>query len=544
MKKKAVISNANKEVVCPICKKRLKGNLGEHIRKLHGDEEFERAVLKAKESGMPDPEIGMIFNVTFKQIEKIITERYGVNISVLKRPKNIKYWAPKDFKEETTTVWSFKRRGDWATHDGRYRGNWSPYIPRNVILKYSKPGETVLDYFVGSGTTAVEVKLLGRKCIARDINPACIGLTLENLNFKVPEKPFKKEPYPTYEPDVSIGDARCLSDIGNNEIDLICAHPPYAGIISYSSKVEGDLSRLSIKEFLEEMRKVAHESYRVLKPGSKCAILIGDTRKKKHVIPIGFQTINVFLNEGFKLKELVIKRQHNCKTTGFWYEKSIKYNFLLLAHEYLPIFEKPKLSTSTVIKEEQASYGLVLSHIKKPSIKRKLNKFETTTVWIFPKAEIEEQLNKNVIERYANKNGYLISTFVAPYKNELFISRKNKNKFNLLFIKSPFLGYNPSKSDIECFLKEIKNVVQQKLSALNIGGFLAIQVRDVRMNGYIEPIGKKIVDLLTFNNLWLKEIVVVTEQEQKLKNMTEGNESLRIVHQYLLIYEVISEKSN
>jgi len=58
------------------------------------------------------------------------------------------------------------------------------------------------------------------------------------------------------------------------------------------------------------------------------------------------------------------------------------------------------------------------------------------------------------------------------------------------------------------------------------------------MNGYIEPIGKKIVDLLTFNNLWLKEIVVVTEQEQKLKNMTEGNESLRIVHQYLLIYEV------
>jgi len=292
------------------------------------------------------------------------------------------------------------------------------------------------------------------------------------------------------------------------------------------------------------MRKVAHESYRVLKPGSKCAILIGDTRKKKHVIPIGFQTINVFLNEGFKLKELVIKRQHNCKTTGFWYEKSIKYNFLLLAHEYLPIFEKPKLSTSTVIKEEQVSYGLVLSHIKKPSIKRKLDEFETTTVWIFPKAEFEERLNKNIVERYANKNGYLILTFVAPYKNELFISRKNKNKFNLLFIKSPFLDYNPSKLDIECFLKKIKDVVQQKLPALNIGGFLAIQVRDVRINGYIQPIGKKIVDLLTFNNLWLKEIVVVTEQEQKLENVTKGNESLRIVHQYLLIYEIISEKSN
>lgn len=186
-----------------------------------------------------------------------------------------------------------------------------------MILKYSKPGDVVLDYFVGGGTTVVEAKLLGRRCIAKDINPACIGLTLENLDFRLPEA-FLGE-LSTYEPEVSIGDARDLSDISDNSIDLICAHPPYAGIINYSSKVEGDLSKLGIEEFLEEMRKVAEESYRILKLGRKCAILIGDSRKRKHVVPIGFRTINVFLEARFKLKELVIKRQHNCKTTGFWY---------------------------------------------------------------------------------------------------------------------------------------------------------------------------------------------------------------------------------
>jgi len=31
-------------------------------------------------------------------------------------------------------------------------------IPRNVTLKYSNPGELVLDYFCGAGTTAVEYK--------------------------------------------------------------------------------------------------------------------------------------------------------------------------------------------------------------------------------------------------------------------------------------------------------------------------------------------------------------------------------------------------
>jgi len=298
-----------------ICGKPFDGALGEHIRTQHGEKEFKQAVLKAKERGIPDQEIGVLFGITFRQLEEIITQTYGINISVLKKPKRIKYWGPKNFREETTTVWSFKQRGDWATHDGRYRGNWSPYIPRNVILKYSRPGDVVLDYFVGSGTTAVEAKLLGRRCIARDINPACVNLTLENLKFTPPQTLF---PFPIYEPDVSVGDARDLSNISDNSIDLICAHPPYAGIINYSSNIDGDLSKLSIEDFLKEMKKVASESYRVLKPGKKCAILIGDTRKHKHVIPVGFQTINIFLEAGFRLKELVIKRQHNYKTTGLW----------------------------------------------------------------------------------------------------------------------------------------------------------------------------------------------------------------------------------
>ncbi|MFW6105357.1 MAG: DNA methyltransferase, partial [Chloroflexota bacterium] len=229
--------------ICPICHI-VAGSLGEHIRNAHGEEEFERAVLEAKAEGMSDPEIGSQFGITFRRLEKLITGAYGINISALKKPKKVKYWAPKDFKEETTTVWSFKQRGDWATHDGRYRGNWSPYIPRNVILKYSKPGEVVLDYFVGGGTTAVEAKLLSRRCIARDINPTCVGLTLENLNFSLPET-FLGKPS-TCEPEVAVGDARDLSDLSDDSVDLICAHPPYAGIINYSSKVEGDLSKLGI----------------------------------------------------------------------------------------------------------------------------------------------------------------------------------------------------------------------------------------------------------------------------------------------------------
>lgn len=66
-----------------------------------------------------------------------------------------------ELTDVSTTVWGFPRRGSWGTHRGDYRGNWTPQIPRALILKYSEPGEIVLDPMVGSGTTCIEAVLLG-----------------------------------------------------------------------------------------------------------------------------------------------------------------------------------------------------------------------------------------------------------------------------------------------------------------------------------------------------------------------------------------------
>lgn len=238
---------------------------------------------------------------------------------------------PESFELETNTVWAFPDRGKWATHDAKYRGNWSPYIPRNVILRYSAIGDTVLDQFVGGGTTAVEAKLTNRKFIGFDINPKSLEITNAKLDFECEFNP---------EIEIMQGDARRLSDIADNSVDLICTHPPYADIIHYSENIDGDMSLLTMKDFLFEMGKVAKECYRVLKKGKFCAILMGDTRKKGMVQPLAFETMRVFEMAGFKTKEIIIKEQHNCKATGYWKTNSIKFNFLLLAHEYLFVFKK------------------------------------------------------------------------------------------------------------------------------------------------------------------------------------------------------------
>ena len=136
------------------------------------------------------------------------------------------------------------------------------------------------------------------------------------------------------------GDARNLDFVPDESIDLICTHPPYANIIAYSEDIDDDLSHLKVPEFLDEMKKVAVESYRVLKKDKFCAILMGDTRQKGHMIPMSFKVMQIFQDAGFKLKELIIKEQHNCKATGYWKTNSVKYNFLLIAHEYLFVFRK------------------------------------------------------------------------------------------------------------------------------------------------------------------------------------------------------------
>jgi DNA modification methylase len=315
---------------------------------------------------------------------------------------------PEDFKLETTTVWSFPKRGKWATHRSGYRGNWAPQIARNIILRYSQPGDTVLDQMVGGGTTLVECKLTGRNGIGVDVNRDALMLCTDALNFSlVPEPrqvelklaerragyavggrrgPGRKEPHPqslstivereeVVEPTIKLyhGDARNLDALADESIDLVATHPPYANIIRYTARkgrtspltlpslARGeeeagqatpeqagdvanphDLSNVrDIGEYVVQMRLVAQEAYRVLKPGKFCAILMGDTRRNKHYVTIAFRVMQAFLEAGFILKEDIIKAQWNTATEGLWANLSREKNFLLIMHEHLFIFRKP-----------------------------------------------------------------------------------------------------------------------------------------------------------------------------------------------------------
>ncbi|MEW6096178.1 MAG: hypothetical protein AB1567_06600 [bacterium] len=73
---------------------------------------IEEQIFEAKKVGLTDQKIGERFNVNLRYIEKVITKRLGVNVSIPTLKKEIKMLQSKNFSIESTTVWSFKSRGN------------------------------------------------------------------------------------------------------------------------------------------------------------------------------------------------------------------------------------------------------------------------------------------------------------------------------------------------------------------------------------------------------------------------------------------------
>ena len=237
-------------------------------------------------------------------------------------------WEPDDFKLEKSSVWSFPERGNWATHDANYRGNCSPYVVRNLLLRYSKEEDWILDQFVGGGTSLVEAKLLGRNAIGTDVNQKALDRCKEKIAFE----------YGDVKVEVRKADARDLNFVKNGSIDFKQDFFGKEANLNNLGKIMPSID--DYNDFLDAMAQVAEEAFRVLKSGKYCAFVMGDIRQKGFVRPLGFDTMKVFEKADFKLKEIIIKQQYNCRMTEKWEKISIEKNCFLLSHEYVFIFKK------------------------------------------------------------------------------------------------------------------------------------------------------------------------------------------------------------
>ena len=105
---------------------------------------------------------------------------------------DLKNWQELDIN--TDSLWIISQRDKTGKHKNVYHGNFIPQIPNQLIQRYTKKNDIVLEPFMGSGTTLFECEKLNRKYIGFDINPTM----LDYVNNSMIDSSFENNFYINY----------------------------------------------------------------------------------------------------------------------------------------------------------------------------------------------------------------------------------------------------------------------------------------------------------------------------------------------------------
>ncbi len=234
---------------------------------------------------------------------------------------------------QTTSLWDFPSQhyGDKEQGDKDYAGVTPSYVIWNLLQRYTKPGDVVLDPMCGSGTTLDVCKDLGRDGMGYDLQPQ--------------------------RPEITKGDARSLP-VKSGTVDFVFFDPPYSTHIEYSddSRCIGQLEAHD-PAYYESLEEVMAESFRVLKDGGYLGLYVADSfAKGKPFAPIGFE-LYLRLSALFQPVDVVVVTRHNKSLKrNHWHTSAIEGNYYLRGFNYLFIMRKNVAQDAQRLKHEDASY--------------------------------------------------------------------------------------------------------------------------------------------------------------------------------------------
>lgn len=112
-----------------------------------------------------------------KRLEKAVTSVKTTDINDI----NLNRW--KEYDEILTdSLWIIDRRDSSGVHSAGYWGNFIPQIPNQMMKRYTKKGDWVLDTFLGCGTTLIEAQRLGRNCIGVELQANIVEKATNFIN--------------------------------------------------------------------------------------------------------------------------------------------------------------------------------------------------------------------------------------------------------------------------------------------------------------------------------------------------------------------------
>lgn len=279
---------------------------------------------------------------------EVRTARKGgiiIMATITKEIKEASKLTSEEWREWTKTVWSIANISD-ELHPAVF----PPEIPYRLIRMFSFVGETVLDPFSGMATSGKVAIKTNRTYIGYETNKEYADESVQRLDSYVKSEKIENASYKI------INSSSCsLADLSDDSVGIVVTSPPYWNKADYG-QFEGNIGGYSFyDDFLDDLKKVFTECYRVLMPGRKLCVVTANVNQntKEHgllTIPLASDMTKLMQNCGFALINQIIWNKDG--TGGRWGSAnsqrpifgSYPYppNFLFKnVNEYIIVVQKP-----------------------------------------------------------------------------------------------------------------------------------------------------------------------------------------------------------
>ncbi len=198
-----------------------------------------------------------------------------------------------------------------------YEGATPPWVVWNLLTRYTREGDLVVDPFCGGGTTLDVARSLNRRALGYDLNPV--------------------------RPEIFRADARSLP-LEDGKVDFVFMDPPYSTHIEYSEdpRCIGKLSAFD-PAYYEAFEHVFDEADRILRDRRFMALFVSDSwDKKKGFAPIATRLAEQLRARFRPIDHIAVVRGNRDLEKPNFHKAAAEGNFYLRGFTHLLLFKKER----------------------------------------------------------------------------------------------------------------------------------------------------------------------------------------------------------